>query len=268
LNPCPQCDPQYKAWKAAFDHWHGVYLTLQAPRETVQIEQRKLKNLRDEIAAIQKRTSNPGTKAAEINVVRGKIAEEEKELAAAQAKIDQLTPELESAELALAKAVRAFNACVDKCEHKDNSASRLDPCLVGTWKLETYTDAGFTVGGSGILLTIEKDGTATIDYNGMKPLERILGPYNFKRWTRGTATGYITTLGGDLFVNAIETSEITNYENDQHGQIHTHKVSRLGPAVPDWYHEYRSYQCDETTFTHSNPIQKFVYKRQLTTQSK
>jgi len=131
----------------------------------------------------------------------------------------------------------------------------IDSCLVGAWRSQSVAVMDIDRGGAGILLTIKGDGTATIDYNGMKPIDANVGATTL--WS-GTATGHITTSKRTATVKSVEKSELTAKQTDPQGKNRSNPLSGLGPAGLG----NRSYICDETTLTSKGPSLTFTFKRE------
>jgi hypothetical protein len=139
-----------------------------------------------------------------------------------------------------------------------NGDFKIDSCLVGTWRSESVKMMGRELGGADILLTIERDGTETVDYNGMKPLKGVAGETN--SWS-GKTTGTFVTSKGTAEVKSVKNSDLKHKLVQPDGKTTTNQLSGLGPAalgasLPDPH-----YTCTNATLTFSNGLHDFVYKR-------
>jgi hypothetical protein len=107
-----------------------------------------------------------------------------------------------------------------------------DKCLTGSWKSESVTNPGPVGkrGGSGIVLSVKSGGVATIDYNGMQPIEDV-APNGMVMDTTiysGTATAYISTKNNSLFVGKMQNSALTSKITYNNGKSTGGSLSGLG----------------------------------------
>ncbi|MDP2290830.1 MAG: hypothetical protein Q8M22_06550 [Actinomycetota bacterium] len=97
------------------------------------------------------------------------------------------------------------------CERRETTTTPelVDRCLVGRWtSTASYIDDTVTGapvnergGGAGIVLTIERDGTFTMDFTAATPSSTDLGDgIVLSTQTRGVATGHLTAMDGQVQV--------------------------------------------------------------------
>jgi hypothetical protein len=92
---------------------------------------------------------------------------------------------------------------------KDACKTELDPCLVGTWIGADYRIPGPTgsglsfVGGAGVVLGIDEEGSAIYDFLGMAPLTYFDGQTGTEVniVSSGIATATLSTKDGELLVS-------------------------------------------------------------------
>lgn len=79
---------------------------------------------------------------------------------------------------------------------------RIDPCLVGTWEATSVVTSSsvITGGGEGFRVTFKRDGTETVDYSSMKPLQAG----NDETTYTGSATARISTVNKTAKVESVE----------------------------------------------------------------
>jgi hypothetical protein len=129
---------------------------------------------------------------------------------------------------------------------------QLDPCLVGTWRSESIevTLLNEKGGGEGIVITIGKDRSVTIDYSAMTPMR---GGHANNVW-KGSAFGHMWAFKGRGGTTSIERAEaylITNGRRNPQGNY-----KDLGPA------KITRYECNETTLVTESVTHKITYARQ------
>jgi len=118
-------------------------------------------------------------------------------------------------------------------------AESIDPCLVGTWEAREVKQIMYTpgakmpIGGEGIRVTFQANGTQATDYANMKPVEwdsgtRFANGHTF----RGSAVGQIKTDGGVATVLRMQRAEVTMQLWDSGGQrkFPPMKLPGLGPG--------------------------------------
>jgi len=174
---------------------------------------------------------------------------------------------LASLAAARARAQRELEACrektKDRCEPErpEPPAAAVDKCVVGQWKSEPVIVSGQKMkGGDGIVMTIQADGTLSIDYGKMTPIPASSVGQGSNLW-QGTATGQIETFEGKARVTRVTASAITWKFTDPQGKSQTTPLSGLGPIALGNNPMDRSYRCNDTTLTYKNPPREFTFKR-------
>jgi hypothetical protein len=145
-----------------------------------------------------------------------------------------------------------------QCAPPQASSQPLDPCVVGEWRSTDVSSKYGDTGGSGIKLVIAEDGTETIDYNGMKPIEGLSGTQN--QWS-GTAKGKIAAAGGKASVVSVEQSDVELHFT-QHGATRASPIRKMGPASLGENKFDTSYECTPTTLSFKLLVFDLVFKRE------
>jgi hypothetical protein len=142
---------------------------------------------------------------------------------------------------------------------KPDSTS-VNPCLIGTWRSEspaTFYDsdqAAMRMNGAGLAFIVERDGTATFDYSGVKPLltERHYGNDVVKVTTtvKGMATARLLDPYNYLIAARDKTLRSTvtfteNYSDESADVIYTEQQKFYLPFEKDVVR----YRCSPETLT-------------------
>jgi hypothetical protein len=138
------------------------------------------------------------------------------------------------------------------------AAGGVDSCLVGTWRSQTV-QTPVSSGGAGIVLTINADGSESVDYKEMQPLKDTTGNTNL--WA-GTAAGYITAEKGKATLKSVTQSALTDTLTPVNGAARTSPISDLGPGALGGSHYEYSYTCDATTLTFKYVVYTLTFHRQ------
>lgn len=150
-----------------------------------------------------------------------------------------------------------------------------DSCLTGNWRSDSITSRmGLAFrGGSGIVLTIKTGGHATIDYNGMQPIQQVgfKGNVAITEIYSGTAAADISAHDGLLTVSNVQSSALSGNMTNRYGKTVGIHDTGLGwvfygdgkvPGQP------LSFTCDGTTLViehmlaPDNVLRVFTFKRQ------
>ena len=130
--------------------------------------------------------------------------------------------------------------------------SEMDPCLVGTWESASFKGQFFTGGGVGFKVTFKNDGTETVDYSTMQPLQA--GPRD-KFVYAGSATARISTKNGVAKVEKMEslgpTMTLEGAVNHQFGNL-----PNLGPGGLGSASDNNKYNCTEDTLEYQTSAQR------------
>src|SRR5262249_39707442 len=105
-------------------------------------------------------------------------------------------------------------------------------CLAGNWRSDSVTVPNFIArGGSGIMLIVKTGGHATIDYNGMQPIQQVnslTGRVSITETYSGTAAADISAHDGLLTVGNIQSSALTGKTTNSFGQTFGIHAAGLG----------------------------------------
>jgi hypothetical protein len=148
----------------------------------------------------------------------------------------------------------------------NQSSGVLDPCLVGSWVSQTSTKIDGAVGAAGIKMTVEKDRTITIVYDGMEPWTYGNGESQVLQSWKGTATGHISAGDGVIIQQSVANSNDLTLTITQRGQTTTRKNNQLGIVIVP-APVVNLYQCNETTLRiqsnwFGNITENFLFVRQ------
>lgn len=114
---------------------------------------------------------------------------------------------------------------------KDNpdGSCGIDPCLVGTWECTTFKEANqfVTGGGTGFRVSFKKDGTETVDYSNMKPVES--GPRD-KTIYSGRADAKISTKDGVAKIESMVSADVVATLDSGVKNFSWPKLKTLGPG--------------------------------------
>lgn len=148
-----------------------------------------------------------------------------------------------------------------------NQSSVLDPCLVGSWVSQTSTKIDGAVGAAGIKMTVEKDRTITIVYDGMEAWTYGTGESQVLQSWKGTATGHISAGNGVIILQSVAKSNDLTATTTQRGQATTRKNNQLGIVIVP-APIVNLYQCNETTLRiqsnwFGNITENFLFVRQV-----
>ena len=132
------------------------------------------------------------------------------------------------------------------------STPSIDPCLVGAWECTSFKGHFFTGGGAGFKVTFKNDGTETVDYSTMQPLEA--GPRD-KFVYAGSATARISTTDGVAKMEKMEglgpTMTLEGALNHQFGNL-----PNLGPGGLGSASDNNKYTCTEGTLEYQTSAQR------------
>jgi hypothetical protein len=133
----------------------------------------------------------------------------------------------------------------------------LDACLVGTWRSQSVAILGNGEGGVGIVMTIQKDGSLSIDYSGMSPL-RSFGSTDF---LSGKASGHIVASNGKSAVESVESSSLTHTNKGPLG-TRTNAVGKTLAYGAPGDDPSGNYACNKDTLTIKGSPYTVTYQRQ------
>ena len=270
-DPCkmlPPCD----ACKAIYDRIVAKCNRLKAiPGEILHVpgERDSNKNRQDyarrEIAEAEKQGAT-----AKANKAKEDFKQLEKEAEAIEAKSNDLRTEPGRIQAELTSLTAELKTCEkDRCGKTatGNQSSVLDPCLVGSWVSQTSTKIDGAVGAAGIKMTVEKDRTITIVYDGMEAWTYGTGESQVLQSWKGTATGHISAGNGVIIQQSVAKSNDLTATTTQRGQATTRKNNQLGIVIVP-APIVNLYQCNETTLRiqsnwFGNITENFLFVRQV-----
>ena len=133
----------------------------------------------------------------------------------------------------------------------------IDPCLVGTWRSQTFVlpatllgDGMHFAGGGGATLTIDITGLLTYNFDGMAPLKMTDSQTgtDILQYSAGSGSSSLETKDGAFVVSKPSFGGVTHrFTAEAFGQTVYDKASPVGPAV---YVAQISgdYQCGDGAF--------------------
>lgn len=120
-------------------------------------------------------------------------------------------------------------------------AGEMDPCLVGTWRVERLYDQNGWSGGAGAIVAFTHDGTQTIDYSSMAPLTK---KDDSMTWT-GRSVSRIAAARENAVLLSIESGDLvmtlgapSNFASLPFG------ASMVGPAGLGGLASGNKYRCE------------------------
>ena len=234
--PCKDCTQFYDRIVAACKRIKEIDYELRQRTGEFQGRENTRTYVKNEIAQLEKQ----GAGAAErLKAKQEELKEIEREARQAQINGYGLGLDRQELERSLTDLLKQMRECEKtKCGKAKtttttgvNTASKVDPCLIGTWRSEPG-DPGI-YGGGGIVFTVRPDGMGTMDYDALKPFvqrSQFFEDGNDTTKITGKATGQIHTdenhyisLLGDF------TSSMTLKETHPDGTTREPKLGHFFP---------------------------------------